>query len=858
MTKEEKQIILEDDGPQVSSDNNLAAEAGNIPETKILSEQEYTSQHPPNGIPSMPVQQHLSQDESFVPSVRLKRFSGIQKVLAVGIMLVTAVLVYELTKNPSKPGRSIPRQTPQKPSNSEQQVKDTTKKVTQQNQEPQLKPPATESLSLKLAESFYLQGNYEKACNVYDRLRQSLPPNTDSELLRDFLQLKMALCMKRTGDTKRANHLFATVVQSRSPILKILANYYLSSRAIQQQQYLKAAARAYQAIALIEATDKNSERAQSLERNCRFLVAEAITRKVLSLCDMDKDIPPDVWNHSADVDYFADLKQAELHRLLNSGVETLNKALLGPQITISEHKDATPRCSIICCGAPIEELLARFASNSGLDIHWACGDSANLDTAINTLRKRPVTLYMSDATAQQFATVAAGCVGLSARLDDKATLNISDLYNYKSLSQHVDLLTHEAVSVWRRFLIIASGNRRKACAHFALGLLYTQKDQLTNAIAEYKLVANRFAHPTMTPLALLYSSKLKTALHDHLGAREDLRQIMEQYPDSECSDRARLRLADATIKAELYDEAAKLYRNAFNISLSSESQAVAALGAGKCFYQQKDYATAQKWLTRYINLAKDRTNKDFCSACLLLGKTALALGKPNQACNAFKHALTGPISRQLYVETVSALVKAHVQQGQCIEALNVLENVHSWKLSKNESVDMLLLKVSILRSMGLLDKAIAALSDKSKYLTDNQLKAKIALESAKCTIAKGNLVQARDKLTALLVSVEPGHLAQQIQYHLARVCLKLDQNSQAISLCLQLLNSTPSEQIKQETLETLAMAYRKQKDYDKAAKVFLGRWGEAENTNANAILGKPTAKSPTINDDAQRTGQLIQ
>jgi tetratricopeptide (TPR) repeat protein len=851
MTKEEQQIILEDDGPQVPSDNNLAAEAENITETKTLSEQEYTSQDPTNGIPSTPVQQHLNQDESFVSSVRLKRFSGIQKVLAVGIVLVTAVLVYELTKTPSKSGRSSPRQTPQKPSRSEHQVKDATQKAPHQNQEPQLTPLATESLSLKLAESFYLQGNYEKACNIYDRLRQSLPTNADSELLRDFLQLKMALCVKRTGDAEQANHALAAVVQSRSPILKILANYYLSSRAIQQKQYLKAAARAYQAIALIEATNKNSELAQSLERNCRFLVAEAISRKVLSLCDIDKDIPPDVWDHSSDIDHFANLKQAELHSLLNSGVETLSKALLGPQITISELKDATPRCSIICCGAPIEELFARFAGNTGLDIHWACGDSANLDTAINTLRKRPVTLYISDATAQQFATVAAGCVGLSARLDDKATLNISDLYNYKSLSQHVDLLIREAVSVWRRFLIIASSNQRKARAHFALGLLYTQTDQLTDAIAEYKLVANRFSHPTMTPLALLYSSKLKTTLHDHLGAREDLRHIMEQYPDSECSDRARLSLADATTKAELYDEAAKLYRNAYNIGLSSESQAVAALGAGKCFYKQKDYDTAEKWLTRYISLAKDRTNKEFCSACLLLGKTASALGKHNLACDAFKHALTGPISRQLYLETISALVKTHIQQGQCIEALNVLENVHHWKVSQNESVDILLLKVSVLRSMGLFDKAIAALGDKAKYLTDNHLKAKIALESAKCTFAKGDLEQARDKLTALLVSVEPGPLAQLSQYHLARVCLKLDQNPQAISLCLQLLNSSPSQQIKQETLETLATAYRRQKDYDKTAMVLLGRWGKAENTNTNDILRNPTAKSPTLNDDTQ-------
>jgi len=140
--------------------------------------------------------------------------------------------------------------------------------------------------------------------------------------------------------------------------------------------------------------------------------------------------------------------------------------------------------------------------------------------------------------------------------------------------------------------------------------LLAQEGQLTNAIAEYKLVANHFSQTALAPYALLNSSKLKANLHDYSGAREDLAQLVEQYPDTEFYGQACLNLADATKKAGLVNEAERLYRKVYNLGLSLESQTTSALGAGSCSYEAQDYEAAAKWLTRYLNLAKDRTDAE--------------------------------------------------------------------------------------------------------------------------------------------------------------------------------------------------------------------------------------------------------
>ncbi|MCK5472419.1 MAG: hypothetical protein KAI59_00185, partial [Planctomycetes bacterium] len=120
---------------------------------------------------------------------------------------------------------------------------------------------------------------------------------------------------------------------------------------------------------------------------------------------------------------------------------------------------------------------------------------------------------------------------------------------------------------------------------------------------------------------------------------------------------------------------AKLYSKAYNLGLSPRSQMTAALGAGKCFYHQKDYQSADKWLRRSVKLTSNSTDKQLSSIYLLLGKINFAMNKPEQACNAFGYALRGELENEDYIETISQMVKWHIKQQEFVEAVCVLEGV---------------------------------------------------------------------------------------------------------------------------------------------------------------------------------------
>jgi tetratricopeptide (TPR) repeat protein len=436
------------------------------------------------------------------------------------------------------------------------------------------------------------------------------------------------------------------------------------------------------------------------------------------------------------------------------------------------------------------------------------------------------------------------------------------------------MLCQEAVSLWQRFLLTSVGSDLIVNAHFALGLLKAQKGQLPDALAEYKLVANRFSQTSFAPYALLHSSRLKVMLRDYTGAREDLKQLTELYPDSEFSDQACLYLADATMKAGLFDEWVRLFCKAYNLGFSAQSKIASALGAGRCFYEQKDYAAAAEWLSRFISLAKDVASADFNLACFLLGKTYLALGKPERASDALEYALAGRLPRQEYIEAVSALVDARTQQGHFIEALEALERAQPWQFSQKESVEMSLLKTKVLRSMGLSDKAILVLADRAEYLLDTQLKAKVLYELAKCHIAEQDLELAHRRLTEVLVLIEPGPNALEVGCELAEVCLRLGQNSQVVSICSQLLDFTAENaetaeeksklqisassahsavkaaqaRIRQRAMNILATAQLRQKNYEGAVLALLGQPGARDPAAPSGNGSRRSQRQGVIDD----------
>lgn len=775
-----------------------------------------------------------------------KRFSVLQKILIVSIGVVSVMLVFSFLKSQSELVSDVEEiGTTRQTDFMEPTAKDITQTGLKQPEQPETGLPPDYPLSLKVAQDFYLKKDYNKAYAAFKRLHEALPVGGEEELLRDFLQLRMALCLKQNADSESADRLFRTILKSRSPVVRAMANYNLGLADVQRKQYLKARTRAYRTLALIGAVNFDKEQAFALQGDCRFMIAESMTRNFLSLCDADTDLPGELWKDFAAFDPFRNLNNDQLRSFLNSGLTQLDESVLGPDIKKLDSNGSAPRWSVICHGASIEELLARFAANADLDISWTFGNTPDSEGSEDIVRKRTVSLYMSEVTKQEIITMAAGHVGLLANLDEKGLISVYNPADYFSLSEHISLLGTETVSLWQSFILVFHSNQRIPNARFAFALVQAVRGQIAEAIAEYKLIANRFSQTSLGAHALLNSSGLKTDILDYSGAREDLELLVGQYPDDEFYGRACLYLADATMKEGRSHEAARIYGKVYNLGLSSQLQLASALGAGKCFYEEKNYEDAAKWLIRYLNLAPDSTDDNLYLAYSLLGKAYLALSKTQKACDALQFALAGRLSREVYVETVSALVEARIRQEQFIKALDLLENVKSWQLSQQESVEIFLLKFGILRSMGLIDKTITALADRVQYVTNPQLKARISLELCYCYIAKGSLERARKSLTEVLMVVEPGPLAHRVALTLAEVCLKLDQNPQVVSVCIQLLDFGPSEQVKQKALDILATAYNRQKNYNMAVLALLGQWkaGQAPNElRAIKNLASPAKK----------------
>jgi len=766
---------------------------------------------------------------------RRARFSPVQKVLVISILAVGSMLAYVLVEYPS--GRADSAESPsgdnvvtdsrqppvQEPPVQKPPVVEPQPVRPEQDMEAQPLLSPTEPMSLQVARGFFQRKDYERARAAYEQLRQTLPAR--EELLRDFLKLRMAVCWTELDDYSRASRLLVEVSRSPSPMVRIVANYRLSLLEIMRKRYLRARMRAYNALALIKAVDFNDDWALAFECDCHFLVAECLTRHILSLSHAESDLPADLWaGQTASLDPFAGLAEADLRIALNSGSEHLSEGLLGPKI---RKLISPPRWAITSYGAPVEELLSKFAAVAALDVEWAFTETTASEAEYGSIRQRPVSLYLPAATSQQVALIAAGCVGLLARPENELgneRVVVHDPTAYTSLRRHISFLSEQAISLWQKFALTFYSDERLGNAHFVMGLLQSQTGRPAEAIAEYKLVANRFSQAHAAPYALLHSSKVKADLRDFRGARDDLKQLVEQYDDSDVYGKAYLRLADATREASLLAEAALLYQRVYNFELSRESQIASALGAAECFYQTKSYEDAAKWIIRYITLAEQDENINLYSAHFLMGRAYLELGNYQGACDAFQYALVEQSSRQQYIEALMALVQGHIEQEHFVEALDALENVRSVALSQKQSVEMLLLRSKIYRLLGLADTAIVSLRDRAQYVSDSQLSARIAFELARCDVAKGNLEDARRRLSEVLGIVEPGPLAQEVALELTAVCLKLGRSLQAVSICRQLLNSNTTAEMRQEILRLLAAAYKLEKDYDKAALALSGQW----------------------------------
>jgi len=779
-----------------------------------------------------------------------KRLLMIQKVLIAGIVTISIILFYGFGKyawityqiSNAPPAQStIISQHNLASLPVESELAELPKQTQKEKIEiPEYTLPQDQSLSLRTSHLLYEQNDYQKAYSVFSQLRQQLPSTKMNQGLKDYFQFMRALCLEKLEKIDEANRLYSQVILSESPVIRLAGCYHSSLIQLHQKQYLNAASHAYQTLCLVKAADFNKEWAQSLERNAYYIAAESISKKVLALSDTDKNIPDDLWIQATIEPPFLHLNEHELRRVLQYGRDHLVNASLTPQIQKIQDENKTPsthenslsdsiiaaQWSIACNGASIEELLSRFASNADLDIIWEIEKQKPSQQEKPVWSSRPVTLYTPAVSTRQLVKMAAGSVGLVGYISDrqeKLKIVVMNPAQYPSLQEHINLISDQALSLWQGYINTFYDDSRLPNAHLAIGLLQAQRQNIPKAISEYKLVANRFADSSLAPFALLNSSILKSNIQDYTGARKDLTQLIEQYEKSEIYIEAYLSLAEATMKDNLYGEAAGLYKKVYHSSSVSDFKNRAAFGAARCFYQIKDYSKVIKWLDLYITKIDHQENRNYHFACYLLGKSHMALGDPKSAYVAFQGALGKQLSKNEYGETVTALIEAKKQQQDFLGALSIIDSIKTWQVTQKDYVRIILLKSGILRSMGLAEKAEAMLGDRAKYIVNPDLKTKLSLELSHCYKEQGKNEQAYDNLLDTLAYAKPGPLAHQTLYLLAQTCLTLDKYSETISFCKQLLEHEPSKLLESKAHNLLATAYRHQKDYNKAAMFLLNQ-----------------------------------
>lgn len=665
-------------------------------------------------------------------------------------------------------------------------------------------PPS--AVSLKMAEEALAAKNYAKAAGFYRRLLENSRSAPAQGIVGDFFELRLAQCLRHLGKVAEARESLDRLARSDSPVLGGAAEYYSALIDASGGRYMRARMKAYKALASLGALEEPSP----LEKDCEFLVARVLTEKVLSFHESQ---PPIQWDAAWPADPFAGLDESALSRLLKDGLEGSSKGSIGA--VVSELPNAAPGHRWVASARqlPLEEVLHKFASEMDIDVRWVSVDGL--------ARRRSLNLFASGSSQQRLGEVACGAVGLLARFtgDEIVVHNPQFL---ASLAEQRELLYREGVSAWRRFFLRASGDQRIGRGHFALARLHECSGETAGAMREYRFVAKRFPRDRAAPSALLRIAGIRIRLRDYTGAREDLLEVLNGYPDSELSEQTYLSLGRVTMKAGLYEESIKLFRKLYFLDLSPRSRREACLSAGRCLYQEGDYTAAAKWLIRRVNLPGRAADGGLCEAYLLLGKSRAAQGKLTEAVGAFNRSLGSGPSKAQHVEIVLALARVQIEMQRFTGAVGALTGIGNKPFTPEQRCRYLLLLSRAYRMMGLPDKAAAVLRREIASISDARGGVEIEVELAKCYVASGDLSAARLLLTAVMPKAAPGEVAGGVKCELADVCLKMEKPGQALTIASEVLKSSCPVPMRQRALNIMGRAYLLQRDYEKAALAFSG------------------------------------
>jgi len=338
------------------------------------------------------------------------------------------------------------------------------------------------AVSLQKAQSLYQRGDYEKAYYVYDKLRANVAGRgLKQQCLRDWLGLQMALSLQKTNDQTLMGQFFTEALQSRSLVVRAMASYHLAFIQNRHQQFFESRNRAYQALALVKAFEKQMP--ATMEADCYFIAAESLTRQVLKMNDLNGGLPGASWSDSMDPYSLPIVDQGQLSELLMAGMEKMDDAALMPKVDFFPNRKVGVQWSVLCRDVPLEQLFWGFASEADLGVSWGSGPSNH--------RTQPITVFLPFVDRLYLAEVISANAGLIWQYDGQKGV-IYDPASYRDFGDLQQVLVKEAISMWQRFLLRYRNDQRIPNAQFCLGRLYAIADEAPMALGSYKLLTARF------------------------------------------------------------------------------------------------------------------------------------------------------------------------------------------------------------------------------------------------------------------------------------------------------------------------------------------------------------------------------
>jgi tetratricopeptide (TPR) repeat protein len=737
-------------------------------------------------------------------------------VIIINIVTITAVFAYillrpnevEVKSNPEQDARLL----------AEAIRKQTTLSANELNIQSDQAKILSESASWQLGEKLYRAGQYNESYYVFSKLVKTLDVSlAGNEYLQDFLKLRMALALHKSGKGSEVSGLFSDALMSNSPVVRAMANYYMMFIEFEKKDYLRARRYAYKAIALSGTIDEFF--GPGFESDCYFLICEALTSQLLSVSNDWTELPGKLWSDSTKRIEIPMMDQDQLKGFLQSGVFKLGEGAIAPKIKYHKHMKAGSRWSLVCFDSPAGEVLGKMASATEQELVWP--------EKSNELKNSAVSAYLTSTSEQRLIEIVAGSAGLIAfmDLDEVAVKNPG---RYEQLAEFKEIINSEAIIAWRRFLLRFRGDHRAANAHLALGILQEYAGNSAAALGEYKIVSYKYANNDLAPYSLLYGSRLKTNLKDYEGAGEDLQELLIQYPDCKLVDKATLYLAEATLGSGLYDKAAGMFRKAYNLDFDPESQRSAAFGLARCYFNLERYEDAKKWFTITIKLINDTSDHRLKIAYQKLGRTLMELGEYEQASLALRNGIDSSSPPQEYIDVTLKLVESEAEQKKFVSALNIIQNVPSQQLDQENAVKVLIARAFLIRQMGITEAAISMLRHKIEFVPDSYLRALMTIELAECYMDTEDYSLAKKELRDALYDLPPGSDSIRARAMLSEIYLRTQEYQSCINICSQLIRETTEPEVTKKLNKILGDAYSGLGEHKQAALAYGGLMAKAE------------------------------